>query len=372
VPKNAARKTAHELWKDRLGRSAVAGLAAEIARVYPKFDHQGFVKTVATREYLTLELKDRSKAIATGLKPFLPDNYRKAVDILIKTAPSVGAFENWSLTAYIELFGLERFEESMRAMKALTVFSTCEFCIRPFMIRYTDRMMPILHEWATDKNEHVRRLAAEGSRPRGVWVAHIDAFRKDPAPVLELLEKLKADESLYVRKAVANNLNDISKDHPDRVIATALRWKKDNHKHTDWIIRHACRSLIKKGDPRVFPIFGFASNPKVRCSPIRPSSKSAAIGGELRFAFALESTGTKNQKLAIDYRVHYVKASGKTSPKVFKLAERTIAPGETIDLTINQAFADLSTRRHFPGEHRLEVIVNGRILAGTRFRLTAE
>ncbi len=370
MPKDAVRKTEHELWKDRLGHDTVAGLAAEIAKVHPKFDRKGFVRAVATDAFLKLELKDRGKAIAAGLKPFLPDDYGKALEILSKTAPSVGGFENWALTTYIELFGLDQFEDSVRAMKTLTVISSCECCIRPFMIRYTDRMIPILHEWATDRNEHVRRLAAEGSRPRGVWVAHIESFRKDPTPVLELLEKMKADPSLYVRKAVANNLNDISKDHPDKVIATALRWKKDNHKHTDWIIRHACRSLIKKGDPRVFPIFGFTSNPKVRCSAIKPSKKSTAIGGELKFAFALESAGQKKQKLAIDYRVHYVKSNGKTSPKVFKLAERTIGPGETLDLTIKQAFADLSTRRHFPGEHRLEVIVNGKPMAETAFKLT--
>ncbi len=369
MPRNVARETERELWKDRLGHAAVAGLAVQIGKVYRNFDRSGFTAAVATDEYLALELKDRSKAIAAGLRPYLPRDYRRAIDILIKTAPSVGGFENWSLTAYVELFGLEHFEESVRAMEALTSYSTCEFCIRPFMIQYTDRMMPILHRWATDENEHIRRLAAEGSRPRGVWVAHIEAFRKDPTPVLELLEKLRADPSLYVRKAVANNLNDISKDHPKEVIATALRWQKDGNVHTNWIIRHACRSLIKNGEPKVFPIFGFTSDPKITISSVKPSKKTVSIGGGVAFGFSITSTAKKKQKLAIDYKLHYVKKNGKSSPKVFKLAERTIGPGERIDLTIRQAFADLSTRKHFPGEHGLEVVVNGRSVAEARFVL---
>ncbi len=149
------------------------------------------------------------------------------MDILIAVSPHTSGFQSWILTTYVELFGVEHFDESVRAMEYLTQHGTCESTIRPYINTYLDKMLPVLHRWAGHPNEHVRRLAAEGSRPRGVWIAHIPAFRKDPKPVLELLAKLKADPSLYVRKAVANNLNDISKDHPEVVIRTALAWKKD-------------------------------------------------------------------------------------------------------------------------------------------------
>ena len=317
------------------------------------------------------ELKDRTRTIARHLKNFLPKDYRKAVAVLVKTAPHVGSFENWSLTSYVELFGLDDFEESVAAMKALTPFSTCEFAIRPYMIRYTERMMPILHEWAVDPNEHVRRLAAEGSRPRGVWTEHITAFRRDPKPVLELLEKLKADPSLYVRKAVANNLNDISKDHPKAVIKTALRWQKDKHKDTNWIIKHACRSLIRKGVPEVFPVFGFAYPPKVSVEKLKVSPKKVKEGSNLSFSFVVRSEASKSQKLAIDYIIHFVKANGKTSGKLFKLSERSIKAGEVMDVTSKRSFMNRSTRTHHTGKHRLEIVINGVPQGDTWFDVVA-
>ncbi|MCB2231576.1 DNA alkylation repair protein [bacterium] len=347
------------LWKDSLGARAVAGLASAIARVYKKFDAEGFAEAVMADGFSERELKDRTQTIARHLREYLPKDYGKAVRILIKTAPHVGSFENWSLTSYVELFGLEHFEESIAAMKALTPHSTCEFAIRPYMNRYTERMMPVLHEWALDPDEHVRRLAAEGSRPRGVWTAHITAFRKDPKPVLELLEKLKADPSLYVRKAVANNLNDISKDHPKAVIKTALRWQKDKQRHTEWIIKHACRSLIRQGSPEVFPVFGFAYPPQVRVEKLTVSPKRVKIGGELTFGFTVKSAGSKRQKLAIDYKIHFIKANGKTSPKLFKLTEKSIKPDEPLAITSKRSFLDRSTRRHRPGKHQLEILING-------------
>ncbi len=358
-----------KLWKNRLDRVALAELASAICRQYPKFKAAEFARAVVTREFLELELKDRVNAIAKGLKEFLPEDYAKAVDVLIRTAPSVGMFENWALTAYVEQFGLEHFEESVQALEALTPHGTGEFAIRPFIIMYTQEMLPVLHRWAEDPDEHVRRLAAEGSRPRGVWVAHIEAFKRDPSPVLELLEKLKADRSKYVRTAVANNLNDISKDHPDIVIETALRWKREGNDRTDWIVKHACRSLIKRGDPRVFPIFGFTASPKIRIEEFGAPRNAVIIGETVEIPVKIRSTAATNQRLAIDYRVHYVKKSGRQSVKVFKLAEREIGVGEILELRIRQAFRDLSTRTHYPGRHRVELVVNGQSRAEISFSL---
>ncbi|MFH2048522.1 MAG: DNA alkylation repair protein, partial [bacterium] len=231
--------------------------------------------------------------------------------------------------------------------------------IRPFMITHTDKMMEVLNNWVKDPNEHIRRLAAEGSRPRGVWVAHIEAFKKDPRPVLKLLEHLKGDESLYVRKAVANNLNDITKDHPDLVIKTAIRWLKDKNPNTDWIIKHACRTLIKKGDPRVFPLFGFTTNPKIKLKGLNTSHKIIKYGSEIILDFEIQSFSDKSQKLAVDYKFHFVKKNGKTAPKTFKLSEKNIRGNEILKLKIKYLFKDFSTRKHYPGIHKIEIIVNG-------------
>jgi 3-methyladenine DNA glycosylase AlkC len=360
-----------ELWKDRLDKKAISVLAAEIARFYSSFKTKAFVEAVWSDNFDQRELKDRIHTIATHLKAFMPDDYRTTVGILRKVAPHANGFANWAIMTYIERFGLDDFDTSVAAMEALTQYSTAEFAIRPYMNRYTEHMLPVLHQWATDANEHVRRLAAEGSRPRGVWVAHIPAFREDPRPVIELLEKLKADDSLYVRKAVANNLNDISKDHPDLVIKTALRWKKTDHVHTNWIIKHACRTLIKAGHPEAFPLFDFSYPPKVRVTSLKTTPNRVKIGGELTFAFTVTSTHAKPQKLAVDYAVHYVKADGRTTKKVFKLSEKTIAPKESMELKSKRSFKNFSTRTHHPGKHTIEIIVNGVKKASADFAVTS-
>lgn len=368
MPK-ATADSERDLFKNRYSRDSITAMAKAIKAVDPKFDLNGFVKSVITDQFDQLEFKDRNRAIARALATHLPNDYGKAIDTLIRAAPQLDGFHNWAAMTFIELCGLDHFDHSIRGMKALTRYSTAESAIRPYMNRYLDRMMPILHQWAEDPDEHVRRLAAEGSRPRGVWIAHIDAFKQDPHPIIPLLEKLKSDPSKYVRTAVANNLNDISKDHPDIVIETALRWQKDADPDTNRIIRHACRSLIKSGNPRVFPIFGFTPNPKISIRGLKPPAKPISIGSTAEFPFTLTSQAKTKQKLAIDYRLHYVKKSGKTSPKIFKLTEKTLAPGESSDLRIRQSFADVSIRKHSPGAHRLGIIINGRTVAETTFTL---
>jgi 3-methyladenine DNA glycosylase AlkC len=358
------------LWKDYVNRKAVAKMAKEIGRVYKGFDQASFIDAVVNEPFLKLELKPRIAAIAQGLQEYLPEDYGRTMEIFKKIAPQLGGWENWALMSYVELFGLERFEQSVAAMKELTRYSSAEFAIRPYMIRYEKRMLPILHRWAGDSNEHVRRLAAEGCRPRGVWTAHLESFKKDPRSVLKLLEKLKADSSLYVRKAVANNLNDISKDHPDLVIKTALTWKKDGNKHTNWIIKHACRSLIKKGDARVFPIFGFTSNPEITLERVKLTPKKVKIGSRASLSFDVVSKSSRRQKLAIDYRIHYVKKNGKRSAKVFKLSEKVIAGGEGVKVKTDHSFENRSTRKHYAGKHRLDVIVNGTVAHTLDFTLS--
>lgn len=357
------------LWKDHLNERTVSSLADEIVRQFPKFKRDSFVRAVLDDDLLKRELKDRINTIARQLRNFLPADYAKAVTLLVKVAPHAGMWQNLALTSFVEQFGLDDFDTSVKAMEELTQYSTCEFTIRPYLLKDPAYMMPVIHRWTGHPNEHVRRLAAEGTRPRGVWMPHIDAFKKNPKPVLEVLEKLKADESLYVRKAVANNLNDISKEHPAIAIKTALAWKKDGNKHTDWIIRHACRSLIKDGHPEVFPLFGFTYPPKIRVEKLIVKPRRLAVGNNLEFSFAVVSESRKTQKLAIDYIIHYMRGNGKSGSKVFKLSERSLPGNQLLPLTGNRPFVRNSTRRLYPGRHLLQVMVNGLVLAEQAFTL---
>lgn len=359
-----------KLWKDYLNRDSISKIAREIATVSKSFDQTAFVDSVITRSFRKLELKERINVVADNLKQFLPGNFAGAVKIFKKVAPKLGGFENWALMTYIERYGLDHLQQSVAAMKALTQYCTAEFAIRPFIIRYQDHMLGVLQQWTSDPNEHLRRLAAEGCRPRGVWTLHIESFKKNPRPVLKILTNLKADPSLYVRKAVANNLNDISRDHPDLVIKTALQWQKENNAHTDWIIKHACRTLIKKGNPGVFPIFGFTASPKLDVKTLSLSKRRVKIGDDVTLKAELKSLAKNNQKLAIDYIVTYVKKGSKKSPKVFKWSEKELPPGKSLSLSTKHSFQDRSTRKHHPGKHSIELIINGKNFGSIDFALT--
>jgi len=369
--KDTGKTTIEEtgLWKDYFDRKTVSKFADVIHRVYPEFKSSKFLSRVFDDSWDSLELKERLSHIARALFPLLPSNYNRATRILIKAAPNMPEFENWALTTYVELFGLEHFDRSIETMKQLTQYGTAEFAIRPFMNRYTDRMMPILIKWALDKNEHIRRLAAEGSRPRGVWVAHIESFKKNPTPVLELLEILKADPSLYVRKAVANNLNDISRDNPGKAIAVARRWRKNGNAHTKWIVKRGCRTLFKQGRSEVLSIFGFSSNPKVTINKVKMSSIKIKVGSELELSYEIISNSRNKQKLALGYAVHFLRPKGNHNYKLFKLAEKEISAGEKMTISAKHKFRQLSTRKYCLGQHKFDLLVNGKTFRQINFEL---
>ncbi len=366
----SAPSSERTLWKDVVNRNFVVRIAEAIARFDKSFERDRFVKTTIAGDFSGKELKEKIEHIAAALKSFLPSNYKRATTIVVKAAPLLGEFENWVLTDYVRLFGQDDFDHSMQALKDLTRYGTSEFAIRPFVVDHTDQALELFAVWVADPNEHVRRLAAEATRPRGVWVAYVPSFIDDPRPVLDILEELKADRSLYVRKAVANNLNDISKDHPDLVVRTAKRWKKDSNKLTDWIIKHGCRSLIKKGDRKAMALFGFVSSPKLEVAAFKVSPARLKIGADVTMTVRLKSLAARSQKLVIDYRVYYLRPSGKTSTKVFKWSVKQLAPGETLDLKRNHSFLQRNTRTHYPGRHRMELIINGRVFgdAGVHLR----
>jgi 3-methyladenine DNA glycosylase AlkC len=227
--------------------------------------------------------------------------------------------------------------------------------------------MAYMRAWAEDKNHHVRRLASEGCRPRLPWASALPAFKKDPTLILLVLEKLKDDESEYVRKSVANNLNDISKDHPDLVLDICERWYGVS-RNTDWIVKHACRSLLKAGNERALALFSFADPAGISVEKLALDQFVLAIGAALRFSFELVVNTEEPRQLRLEYRVYYLKASGKSSAKIFQLREDTFPPGRH-PISRKHSFEERTTRKHYPGQHHLSIVVNGLEMAKVSFEL---
>jgi 3-methyladenine DNA glycosylase AlkC len=350
--------------------------ATIIQSVYPLFQTKAFIAQVA-KEVDALELKDRMALLATTLRDHLPSDYLEALPIILKTlGPEtdeddkrlISDFQLMPIAHFVEYYGLDHFDESINALYEITKRSTSEFAIRPFLIRYPERTLAILREWATDDNHHVRRLVSEGMRPRLPWTSQLPDFIADPSPVLNMLELLKNDESQYVQKSVANNLNDITKDHPDLVLECLTRWNQNASDSTRWIIRHALRTLIKNGDPEALALLGY-SKPQVALENLQLSPETMQLGETLSFSFTLKSTSDESQDLMIDYLVHFVRAKGKTNAKVFKLKTVTLNGGESINIQKNHPIKPITVRRYYSGAHRIEIQVNGLIVGSGTFDL---
>ncbi len=247
----------------------------------------------------------------------------------------------------------------MAFQNAITRRFTAEFSIRAYLVAHPERTYRQLERWVSDPNVHVRRLVSEGTRPRLPWAPRLTSYVRDPNPVLALLERLRDDPELYVRRSVANNLNDIGKDHPDLLIEVATRWNVGAGEERRHLIRHALRSLVKAGDARALALLGFGGSPQVKIEAPLLSPRRLSLGQTLAFGCDLISTSQRVQSLNADWIVHFVKRSGKTSPKVWKGRRLTLSPGERIRLASKIALVDLTTRKHHAGIHRIELLLNG-------------
>ncbi len=354
------------LLKDILGPQALTTIADAGASASLRFDRAAFLAT-ATEGLDTLSIMERVRHIADALRPALPADYAAALEVIGAMAPRLThGFQAVAVTEYVARYGLDDFDRSMDALASLTRFGTAEFAIRPFLAQDADRALAAMARWTGSDDEHVRRLASEGGRPRLPWAARVPALKADPTRAAHILETLKADPSLYVRKSVANHLNDISKDHPDKTLYVLHSWDRD-HPHTAWIAKRALRTLIKESHAGALALMGAGEAAKVRINSFAVSPTAVTLGERIQLSLHLTSTASKSQRLLIDYVVHYVKQSGGTSGKVFKWKELDLAPGETFTLEKRQTIRDFTTRRHYPGTHRVEVQVNGARLAEGEF-----
>ncbi len=305
--------------------------------------------------------------IAEMLHRSLTDNYKEAIGILKLISPRFNGFEYMFFPGYVELYGLNEYKESVAALEHFTENSSSELAVRPFIKKYKGEMMAQMEEWAESKNYHIRRLASEGCRPRLPWAMALPDFKKDPRPVLKVLEKLKDDESEFVRRSVANNLNDISKDNPHILIGIANRWL-GRSTNTDRLIKHACRSLLKQGIPEVLLLFGFSDPGHIS---IEEFSLQESVKREERldFSFTLKSEDRELGKVRIEYGLDFMKKNGRLSRKTFKISESDSLE-QVKKVTRQHSFKSITTRKYYSGAHGLAIIVNGKELASGTFTLT--
>lgn len=346
-----------ELLKNNYNKKYIERVAREIYKNCPSFNSKAFIKLVMGDDWESLELKSRMKKISKSLKAHLPDDYKECVEVILKSSSTFGGFEGMFFPDFIETYGAEKrnWKTSLRALEELTKFSSSEFAIRPFIISDSTKVMKVMLNWSKSKNYHVRRLASEGCRPRLPWAIAIEEFKEDPSLILPILENLKNDPELYVRRSVANNLNDISKDHPELVLNIANEWIGKNSE-TDWIIKHALRTLLKKGNPKALSLFGFTPARSLKIKNLSLKKKRVKIGDFLIFEFLIDCK--KDSLLRVEYAIDYMKKSGAHSRKVFSLSEKKFEKGAHL-ITRRQSFKEMSTRKHYKGVHFLSIIING-------------
>jgi 3-methyladenine DNA glycosylase AlkC len=349
------------------GPDVPRAMARMVKAVHPRFDADAFLAD-ALAGYDALALMPRGRHLARALQRHLPAHYPEALAILLASASqphgrdpnlSLGSFLYLPHTLFVAEFGLGHFEASMQAQHALTQRFTAEFSIRPFLLHHPQATLERLRAWTQDPSEHVRRLVSEGTRPRLPWAPRLPAFQRDPAPVLDLLERLKDDPALCVRRSVANNLNDIGKDHPDLLAHTARAWLQQASPERQWVVQHALRFAIKRGEPGALQALGFGHQAQVHIQGADVQPAVAPLGGAVTVAFQVSNPTDQAQRVLVDFAVHYVKANGQTRPKVFKLKTLTLAAHETQRLSKRISLANMTTRQHHPGLHRVEVLLNG-------------
>ncbi|PCI52228.1 MAG: DNA alkylation repair protein [Moraxellaceae bacterium] len=371
-----------EPFKNLFNEKIIEGMAEHFKKQWSIFDTKGF-KTAASNNLESLELKQRSDQIMDAMVQYLPTDFKKASKIMLGSlgtplADDVSAgtvdangIAGWAvmpMAHYVGVHGHDHFDLSMTLLREMTICSSSEFGIRFFLIKSPKETLAILKRWSKDDNQHVRRLVSEGSRPRLPWAMRLPLFITDPIPVIDLLERLKDDKKEYVRRSVANNLNDIAKDHPDLVADIAAQWMQGASDERKKMIRHACRTLIKNGHKKTLKVLGYGKA-KIHKAELELLTPKVKFGKELQFTLSVRSKSTKEQALMIDYVIHHQKANGSTTPKVFKLRATTLAAKGSLIIQKKHAIKKITTRVYYPGTHKIEVIVNGDCVAETEFQL---
>ncbi|GAO44596.1 hypothetical protein [Flavihumibacter petaseus] len=340
----------------------------------PLLQPEQFRRSLFTPEWQDMALKQRMRHTATVLHQFLPDNFESAALELealvtgLQDASFFGAaLEFMFLPDYIEQYGLDHPDAALRAFEIITPYTSCEFAIRPFIKRFPEKVFQKLTWWSKHPNHHVRRLASEGCRPRLPWAMALPDLKKDPSPVINILENLKQDSSEYVRRSVANNLNDIAKDHPEIVMEIAANWK-DLSAETNNIIKHGCRSLLKQGHRAALAHYGLSPT-RIAVPSFRIKAGRLRVGDRLQMEFSVENLAASARLFRMEYAIFFRHKNGRHYRKVFKISERVVEGKTSLTLQKSHDLKPITTRKYYPGTHRVALILNGKEMAVLPFEL---
>lgn len=355
------------LFKDVFNRDVITDFANRIQSAYQLFKRDEFIEACCDPlEHLSF--LERSHHIRDTLYSYLPSEYPIAIDLLLSVLgpelenPGTTDWTSFIVmpqTAYVSKYGSAYYELSMTALYEMTKRFSAENDLRTYIeLNYTETMS-ILSEWTKDESPHVRRLVSEGTRPRLPLAGRIKRFQEDPTPVIKLLDLLVEDKSLYVRRSVANNINDIAKDNPEMAIDTLEKWSRIDDSNVRWVIRHASRSLVKQGNTRMLTILGYKEEPTIHIKQFSIEESCYSIGDAIEFTVVIDNIGSLEEALMIDYVIHYVKANNRIIEKVFKMRKTIIKSKQSFTFTKIHYLRNTSGRQHYPGIHCVELIVNG-------------
>lgn len=350
--------------------------AKTLGKLEPRFKRSAFLADVDSA-LRPLELKDRIRLLASRLSDSLPLSFAAKSKLLARALESEPELHGFAGAAAHELISREGlasksdFDRSLGLLRDLTEYFSSEFAIQPFLVADLARTLKFLGDLTDHPNVHVRRWVSEGTRPRLPWGIRLRAIQERPEHTIPLLEALRYDEELYVRKSVANHLNDISKDHPERVVRLLRAWRKEapaaHREKIEWITRHALRGLIKQGHPGALALFGWSGEVPLARKKLVLSSDRVSVGDQLEFSVQLASR--KARSAALDFRIYYRKKNGELSPKVFKWTTLDLREGQLVALTKRHSFRPVSIRKLYPGLHAIGVQLNGIEILRQEFRL---
>nr|WP_299073626.1 DNA alkylation repair protein [uncultured Allomuricauda sp.] len=364
-----------DLFKNIYNQAFFDKFASSVTEVVLNFDTQSFLKDIYNEEWKEKELKQRMKHITYVLKKYLSKDFKTNVETILKLIPTLkkNGFKPDNLEFiffpdFIETYGQDDYETSVNAFETITQFVSCEFAVRPFIINNQETMLNQMFLWSKHHHHMVRRLASEGCRPRLPWAMAIPSLKENPEPIISILENLKNDVSEYVRRSVANNLNDISKDNPKTVLKLVKSWKGVT-KETDSLTKHACRTLLKQGNLEIMGMFGFGSIDNIEITDFKTLTSKVIIGDTLEFSFNIANKSNSKSKIRLEYGLYYQKANGSLSKKVFKISEKDYPKNSITRINRKQSFKVITTRKFHIGKHQVSIIINGKELEKKDFEL---
>ncbi len=363
-----------EPFKNMYNKEFVDDLLIRLTEFIPDINKELFRNQVFTNEWDNMELKQRMRHITITLNKHMFDDFERDAEVIVKlsnsllTESTALSFGYMFLPDYIEVYGQDNFDISVDALHEITKFMSCEFAVRPFIVKNQKKMLDIMFKWSKSDNYAVRRCSTEGCRPRLPWAIALPKLKSDPSPILPILEGLKDDDSETVRRSVANNLNDISKDNPELVIDIAKRWLGKSEQR-DKLVKHACRTLLKAGNSEVMQLFGFGNPDNIKLLNMK-STTTVKIGDNLNFSFVLSNCSDDDTKIRLEYGIYFRLANGNLSRKVFKISEKVYKRQSESVVNSKHSFRIITTKKFYPGEHKISIIVNGIESAFANFNIT--